>query len=57
MSANDVQKLAQQVEKQNPTIVDKMSELYAAHPTLIKTLGAGAMAIAMRKIAEFSQKR
>ena len=57
VSASDVQKLAQHVETQNPTIVDKMSELYAAHPTLIKTLGAGAMAIAMRKIAEFSQKR
>jgi hypothetical protein len=57
VSANDVQKLAQHAETQNPTIVDKMSELYAAHPTLVKTLGAGAMAIAMRKIAEFSQKR
>jgi hypothetical protein len=57
ISPNDVQKLAQQAEKQDATVVDKMSALYAAHPTLIKTLGAGAMAIAMRKIAEFSQKR
>jgi hypothetical protein len=57
VSPQDVQKLAQQVEKQDATIVDKMSALYAAHPTLIKTLGAGALAIAMRKIGEFSQKR
>ena len=55
VSPNDMQKLAQQVEKQDATIVDKMSQLYAAHPMLFKTLGAGAMAIAMRKIAEFRQ--
>jgi hypothetical protein len=55
VSPKDVQKLAQHVENQDSTIVDKMSELYAAHPTLIKTLGAGAMAIAMRKIAEYRQ--
>jgi len=29
-----------------------MSALYAAHPTLVKTLGSAAMMIAMRKIAE-----
>jgi hypothetical protein len=56
VSANDVQKLAQHAEKQDATIVDKMSQLYAAHPGLVKTLGAGAMAIAMRKIAEYRQK-
>lgn len=56
VSATDVQKLAQHVETQDSTIVDKMSQLYAAHPALVKTLGAGAMAIAMRKIAEYRQK-
>ena len=57
VSPQDVQKLAQQIEKHDATIVDRMSALYASHPMLIKTLGAGAMAIAMRKIGEFSQKR
>ena len=47
-----VQSLAQRVEQHNPGIVDKMSSLYAAHPTLVKTLGTAAMMIAMRKIAE-----
>jgi hypothetical protein len=47
-----VQSLAQGVEQHNPGIVDKMSSLYAAHPTLVKTLGTAAMMIAMRKIAE-----
>jgi hypothetical protein len=55
VSANDVQKLAQHVENHDGGIVDKMSALYAAHPMLVKTLGAGAMAIAMQKIAQNRQ--
>jgi len=47
-----VQSLAQRVEQHDAGIVDKMSSLYAAHPTLVKTLGTAAMMIAMRKIAE-----
>lgn len=52
VSATAVQNLAQRVEQHNPGIVDQMSTLYAAHPTLVKTLGTAAMMIAMRKIAE-----
>ena len=47
-----LQTLAQHVEQHDAGIVDKMSALYAAHPTLVKTLGSAAMMIAMRKIAE-----
>jgi hypothetical protein len=47
-----VQTLAQRVEQHDAGIVDKMSSVYAAHPTLVKTLGTAAMMIAMRKIAE-----
>jgi hypothetical protein len=52
VSPNTVQDLAQHVEQHDAGIVDKMSTLYAAHPTLVKTLGTAAMIIAMRKIAE-----
>src|SRR5262245_2368651 len=52
MSPAAVQSLAQHVEQHNPGIVDTMSALYAAHPTLVKTLGAAAMTIAMRQIAQ-----
>lgn len=52
VSPTAVQHLAQHVEQHDAGIVDKMSTLYAAHPTLVKTLGAAAMIIAMRKIAE-----
>jgi hypothetical protein len=50
-----IRKLAQQAEKQDVGIIDKMSALYAAHPTLVRTLGSTAMMIAMRKIAERHQ--
>jgi hypothetical protein len=51
----EVQALAQHVEQNNPSIIDRVSEVYAEHPTLIKTLGAAAMAIAVKKIAEQHQ--
>jgi hypothetical protein len=51
----EVQALAQHAEQHNPSIIDRVSEVYAEHPTLIKTLGAAAMAIAVKKIAERHQ--
>ena len=47
-----VQALAEKVEQHDPGIIEKMSDLYAAHPTLVKALGSAAMMIAMRKIAQ-----
>lgn len=52
MTPDAVQALAENVERHDPGVIDKMSELYAAHPTLVKTLGSVAMMIAMRKIAQ-----
>ena len=52
ISPNAVQSLAEHVERHDSGIVDKMSALYAAHPTLVKTLGSAAMMIAMRTIAQ-----
>lgn len=56
VSPEEVQDLAKHVEQHNPGVVDKMSEIYAAHPTLIKTLGTGAMILALRKISEMQQQ-
>jgi hypothetical protein len=50
VSPEDVQELAKHAEKHDPSIVDKLSEIYSAHPTLIKTLGGAALAIALTKI-------
>jgi len=49
---SEVQALAQHVEQHNPSIIDRVSEVYSEHPMLIKTLGAAALAIAVKNIAE-----
>jgi hypothetical protein len=56
VAPDSIQKLAQHAEKHDASVVDKMSAVYAAHPALIKTLGATAMTIAMRTIAERRHK-
>jgi hypothetical protein len=46
-----VKQLAEHAEKQNPSIVDQASQFYAQHPTVVKTLGAGALALIMSHIS------
>jgi len=50
----EVQALAEHVQKTDPSVIDRVSEIYAEHPTLIKTLGAVALGIAMKKIGSQS---
>jgi hypothetical protein len=42
-----VQQLAEHAQQKNPSIVDLASSFYAQHPGLVKTLGAGALALVM----------
>lgn len=49
---SSVQSLAEKVEQHDPGIIEKMSSLYAEHPTLVKMLGSAAMMIALRTIAQ-----
>ena len=51
ISAQDVQRLAEHAEKQNPSIVDQASAFYAQHPTLVKTLGASSLALIMSHLS------
>ena len=51
VTPDQVQVLAQHAEKKNPSIVDAASGFYAQHPTLVKALGAGALALLMSKIS------
>ena len=51
-----VQELAEQAEQKDPSIIDMASNFYAEHPTLVKTLGAAALTIALAKIAEGQRK-
>lgn len=47
LPADAVQQLAQQAHQHNPSIVDQVSNFYAEHPTVVKALGAGALALIM----------
>jgi hypothetical protein len=46
-----VQQVAEEAQKSDPTIIDRISDFYAEHPTLVKSLGAAALTIALSKIA------
>jgi hypothetical protein len=50
-----VEELAEEAEKRDPGIVDRVSDFYAEHPTLVKSLGVAALAVAMSGMAK--QKR
>ncbi len=46
-----VQQAAAQAEQHDPTIIDRVSEIYAQHPTLVRTLGTAALGIALSHFA------
>jgi hypothetical protein len=50
--AEAVRRLANVAEKHDPSVVDRASEFYAQHPTLIKTLGVGALAVIMSHLSQ-----
>lgn len=52
VSAETVRKLADEAQKRDPSIIDKASEFYAQHPTLVETLGAGALAVIMSHLSQ-----
>ena len=47
-----VQQLANHAQNANPSIVDTVSNFYAQHTTLVKTLGGAALTVALAKVAE-----
>jgi hypothetical protein len=47
-----VEVLAQHAAKKDPSIVDAAAGFYAQHPTLIKAIGAGALALLMSRISQ-----
>lgn len=52
VSPADVEALTAHAQNQDPSIIDRVSAIYAQHPVLIKSLGAAALTIAMKKIAD-----
>lgn len=47
-----VGQMATHAEKNSPSIVDTLSNFYAQHTTLVKTLGGAALSIALAKMAQ-----
>ena len=47
-----VQTIARQAATKDPTIMDKAAGFYAQHPTLVKSIGAGALAILMSRMSQ-----
>ena len=54
VSPEAVHQMAEQAQKQNPSIVDQASSFYAQHPTLVKALGAGSLALIMSHMSSRS---
>jgi hypothetical protein len=46
-----VQALAQRAAQKDPGIMEQAASFYAQHPTLVKTIGAGALALVMSKLS------
>ena len=51
ISPEAVQEAAAHAEQHDPSIVDRVSAIYAQHPALINSLGAMAMSMAMSHLA------
>lgn len=49
-----VQQLAEQAQQKDPSIIDQASNFYAQHPTLVKALGAGSLAMIMSHLSRQS---
>ena len=47
VSPQQVQDIATHAEQHDPSIVDQVGAFYAQHPTLVKSLGAAALAIGL----------
>ena len=52
ISPDAVARIAEQAEQKDPSIIDRVSDFYSAHPTLVKSLGAAALTIALAQIAQ-----
>lgn len=50
MTPEQVQQIATQAKHSNPGVVGTMSDFYAQHPVLVKSLGAAAMAIVLGRM-------
>jgi hypothetical protein len=52
VSPADVQVLAQHAARQDPSVVNAAASFYAQHSTLVKAIGAGALAFVLSRLSQ-----
>ena len=52
VSTQEVEEIAREAEKKDPSVIDRISEVYAQQPELLKVLGSVALGVALSKMAQ-----
>ena len=52
ITPQDVEEIAREAEKKDPSVIDRISDVYAQQPQLLKVLGGAALAIALGQMAQ-----
>ena len=52
MPDEEVERVAAKAEEKNPSIIDQLSDFYAEHPGMLKSLGGAALGIIMARMAQ-----
>jgi hypothetical protein len=52
ITPQEVEEIAREAEKKDPSVIDRISEVYAQQPQLLKVLGGAALAIALGRMAQ-----
>jgi hypothetical protein len=52
ISPDAVEDAVNHAERQNPSIIDRASEFYSEHPTLVQAMGAGAALLALQHLSK-----
>jgi len=52
LDPQDVEDIAKEAEKKDPSVIDKISQVYAQQPQLVKMLGGAALAIVLGRMAQ-----
>ena len=52
VTPEEVEDIAREAEKKDPSVIDRISEIYAQQPQLVKVLGGAALAIALSRMAQ-----
>ena len=52
LDPQDVEEIAKEAEKKDPSVIEKISHVYAQQPQLVKMLGGAALAIVLGRMAQ-----